>query len=208
MDDILSGADNYLEAYAPHADPAGLVDGLGTRFEVQRTNIKKWTVGSPIQAPLDALYALMQENHLKAADVRHVVVRVSTREAEVVDNRSIPDISLQHMVAVMLLDGTASFAAAHDVGRMQDKAVLAERAKVTLVPDEELERRLPAREAIVELTLADGRTLSKRVAAVRGTAQNPMPRDEGGGEMPGPDGAGAGRRAQRRADPARAGAGG
>jgi 2-methylcitrate dehydratase PrpD len=32
---------------------AHLVDGLGERFEVTQTNIKKWTVGSPIQAPLD-----------------------------------------------------------------------------------------------------------------------------------------------------------
>ena len=32
-----------------------LVDKLGERYEVIRTNIKKWSVGSPIQAPLDAL---------------------------------------------------------------------------------------------------------------------------------------------------------
>ena len=31
-----------------------LVDKLGERYEIARTNIKKWTVGSPIQAPLDA----------------------------------------------------------------------------------------------------------------------------------------------------------
>ena len=47
---------------------------------------------------------------------------------------------MQHMVAVMLLDKTASFAAAHDKPRMKDAAILKERAKVELVPDEELER--------------------------------------------------------------------
>ena len=35
-------------------------------------------------------------------------------EARTVNNREIPDICLQHMVAVMLLDKTVSFAAAHD----------------------------------------------------------------------------------------------
>jgi 2-methylcitrate dehydratase PrpD len=55
VNDAFSGADNFLIASLPKADPTGLVDKLGERYEVVRTNIKKWTVGSPIQAPLDAL---------------------------------------------------------------------------------------------------------------------------------------------------------
>jgi 2-methylcitrate dehydratase PrpD len=61
---------------------------------------------------------------------------------------------------------------------MQDPAVLRQRAKVQLIPDEELQRRLPAREAIVEVTLADGTKLNDHVTAVRGTIENPMTRDE------------------------------
>jgi len=104
------------------------------------------------------------------------VVRLGTREASVVDNREIPDICLQHMVAIMLVDGTVSFAAAHDVARMREAAVLAQRAKVELVPDAELDRRV--REAKVTVVLADGSELSEHVRAVRGTADNPMPRAE------------------------------
>jgi 2-methylcitrate dehydratase PrpD len=48
IDDILSGPDNFFLAYAPNADPAQLIDKLGERHEVTRTNIKKWSVGSPI----------------------------------------------------------------------------------------------------------------------------------------------------------------
>jgi 2-methylcitrate dehydratase PrpD len=55
VEDILSGPDNFLMAFAPKADPAKLIEKLGERYEITRTNIKKWTVGSPIQAPLDAL---------------------------------------------------------------------------------------------------------------------------------------------------------
>jgi 2-methylcitrate dehydratase PrpD len=79
---------------------------------------------------------------------------------------------------VMLLDKTASFKAAHDTARMKDPAILKERAKVTLVRDEELEKLLPKRVAIVEVTLLDGRVLSERVDTVRGTTGNPMPREE------------------------------
>jgi 2-methylcitrate dehydratase PrpD len=89
-----------------------------------------------------------------------------------------PDICMQHLVAVMLLDKTISFTAAHDKPRMQDPAVLRERAKVRLVRDPDLERLLPSRVSIVEVTLTDGTKLTERVDAVRGTAQNPMPRDE------------------------------
>jgi 2-methylcitrate dehydratase PrpD len=107
-----------------------------------------------------------------------VTVRLAPSVAEVVDNRDIPDICLQHMVAVMLLDKTASFHAAHDKPRMQDAAVLKERAKVNLVRDEELAKLLPVRVAIVEIELTDGSRLSERVTAVRGTPRNPMTRDE------------------------------
>ena len=60
IDDIFSGADNFFLAYAPAADPAQLIEKLGERYEIARTDIKKWTVGAPIQAPLDALETLMQ----------------------------------------------------------------------------------------------------------------------------------------------------
>src|SRR5262245_35978517 len=176
IDDIFSGPDNFLLAHAPNADPARLIEKLGERYEVMRTNIKKWSVGSPIQAPLDALELIAKRRAFDAAAVRKVVVRLGTREASVVNNRDIPDICVQHMVAVMLLDKTVSFNAAHDVPRMRDPAALRERAKVELVPDAELEKRV--REAIVEVALAGRAVLSEHVRAVRGTADSPMPRAE------------------------------
>jgi 2-methylcitrate dehydratase PrpD len=178
VDDVLSGSDNFFAAYGPQADPNGLIEALGTRFEVERTNIKKWTVGSPIQAPLDALWNLMQAHAFRPDEVEKVIVRVARTEASVVNNRDIPDICLQHMIAVMLIDGTASFAAAHDVARMKDPEVLRQRAKVELVPDDELEKRRPAREATVDVVLSGDRRFSEHVSAVRGTAQNPMTKDE------------------------------
>jgi 2-methylcitrate dehydratase PrpD len=81
-------------------------------------------------------------------------------------------------VAVMLVDGTVTFKSAHDVARMKDPAVLRQRAKVRLVKDQELERLMPKRVAIVEVTLADDKVLTERVEAVRGTVENPMTRDE------------------------------
>jgi 2-methylcitrate dehydratase PrpD len=178
VDDIFSGADNYFEATAPGANPALLIEQLGERYEIARTNIKKWTVGSPIQAPLDAMADIFAEHEVNPDKVKTVVVRLAHTEARTVDNREMPDICLQHMIAVMLMDKTASFQAAHDKARMSDPATLRQRVKVQLVESEELERLEPARQAIVEITMADGTVLSSRVTAVRGTADNPMPREE------------------------------
>jgi 2-methylcitrate dehydratase PrpD len=184
VDDVFSGPDNFFEAYAPRengvikADPAQLADKLGERYEIARTNIKKWTVGSPIQAPLDALAGFFKQRSFTADDVRKVVVRIASDEANTVSNREMPDICLEHMVAVMLLDKTATFRSAHDKARMKDPAVMRQRAKVEVVADPRIDARRPRREAIVEVTLADGTQMSEWVRDVRGTAENPMPRDE------------------------------
>src|SRR5438132_2800835 len=178
VDDIFSGADNFFLAYAPKAQRERLVEKLGERYEIVQTDIKKWTVGSPIQGPLDAIDAIRSKRPFEADQVHRVTVRLAPSVAAVVDNRDIPDICLQHIVAVMLLDKTVSLQAAHDKARMQDANALRRRAKVNLVRDEELARLLPVRVAIVEIELTDGTRLSERVEAVRGTPRNPMSRAE------------------------------
>ena len=178
VDDIFSGADNFFLAYAPQAQPERLAEKLGERFEIMQTDIKKWTVGSPIQGPLDAIEAIRAKRPFETDEVQRVTVRLAPSVAAVVDNRDIPDICLQQMVAVMLHDKTVSYRAAHDKQRMQDAAVLRERSKVILVRDEGLANLLPVRVAVVEIELSDGTKLSERVAAVRGTPRNPMSRAE------------------------------
>ncbi len=178
VDDILSGADNFLMAYAPQANPETLVEKLGERYDVTLTSIKKWTVGGPMQAALDAMEILLKRHHFEPDQVQQVTVRLGPRMGEVVNNREMPDICVQHMLAVMLIDKTASFAAAHDKPRMQDPAVLRQRAKVQLVFDASIERDTEQREAIVEVVLAGGDHLREHVTIVRGRPENPMSRDE------------------------------
>jgi 2-methylcitrate dehydratase PrpD len=178
VSDVFSGRDNFFSAYAPKADPAGLIDGLGERDEVAATIIKKWSTGGPVQSPLDALVDLRRRHPFDAEAVKEVVVRLSTSAAPKVDNSQSPDLCLQYLVAVMLLDGTVSFRAAHDLARMQEGNVLRQRAKVQVAADDELERLLPKRVAVVEVTLNDGTHLSERNDTVRGTPENPMSHDE------------------------------
>jgi len=127
---------------------------------------------------LDTLAALMKAHRIVAADIAKLVVRVDPRSASIVNNRPMPDINMQHMLAVMLLDGTATFHAAHDVKRMRDPRVVAIKQRIELAAMPALTDARPRRQGIVEITTHDGRTLTHRTYAVRGTADNPMSRQE------------------------------
>jgi 2-methylcitrate dehydratase PrpD len=178
VDDVFAGADNFFQAFLPKNDAGLVIEKLGERYEVTRTSFKKWTVGAPIQAVLDALENILKRNRVSPDEIKQVLVRVATNEAAIVNNREIPDISLQHLAAVMLVDGTVTFKSAHDTARMKDPVILRHRAKVQLIPDEELEKRMPQRQAIVEVGMNNGMRLSEHVEAVRGTMENPMTREE------------------------------
>jgi 2-methylcitrate dehydratase PrpD len=184
VDDVFSGERNFFVAYdeskrigkAPQ--PERLIQGLGETFEVVNTNIKRWSVGSPIQAPLDGLLELIRANNIRADDVKKLVVRVAHHGANTVNNRDMPDICMQHLCAVMLIDGIVTFESAHDEKRMKDRKVLELRSRIELYGDDAMTKAMPSRQGIVELTLKNGKTLRHHVKAVRGTSDSPMTRAE------------------------------
>jgi 2-methylcitrate dehydratase PrpD len=178
VDDVFAGERNFFVAYGRKPDPNVLVRGLGATYEIMNTNIKRWSVGSPIQAPLDSLLDLIREHQIKAEDVERLVVRVAHQGANTVDNRAMPDICMQHMCAIMLIDGKVTFASSHDEKRMKDRQVLGLRERIELRGDDALSAALPSRQAIVEILLRNGRQLRQHTRAVRGTAENPMTRAE------------------------------
>jgi 2-methylcitrate dehydratase PrpD len=178
VEDALSGERSFFVAYGREPKPEKLVEGLGEVYEIMNTNIKRWSVGSPIQAPLDALAVLLQDKSLVASDIEKIIVRVAHQGANTTDNRDMPDICMQHLCAVMILDGTVTFKSSHDEKRMKDPRVLKIRNLISLEGDDALTRAMPSRQGIVEVFLRGERRLSHHMKAVRGTAENPMTREE------------------------------
>jgi 2-methylcitrate dehydratase PrpD len=174
VEDPFSGTHNLFAAFAERPNPAVLLAGLGEVFEIERASIKKWCVGSPIQAVLDAIVAITDGARHAPGDIAAITITMPDDRIHIVDDRTMPDVCVQHLAALALLDGTVGFAAGHDLPRMRDPAVLAMRAKMTLVPSAELTIATPARQAIVALTFADGSTRQHHARAVRGTPENPM----------------------------------
>ncbi|HEY2228680.1 MAG TPA: MmgE/PrpD family protein [Xanthobacteraceae bacterium] len=179
VDDPLSGEKNMFTALGgPKPKPEELTAELGKRFEVMETSIKKWCVGSPLQSVLDCVAELLKDPAVRAGQVKRIVVDMPADRLHIVDNKTIPDICLQHLVALMIVDGGAGFDSVHDFARMSDPKVLAIRKLVEAVPNQELVTAVPARQAIVKIDTADGRSLVHRTYEVRGTPGNPMEQSE------------------------------
>lgn len=174
VDDPFSGRNHFYTAFGETPKPDVLTHELGSRFEIMEASIKKWCVGSPIQSVLDAATALVAEHRIQPDDVRAMRIIMPDDRMHIVDNRSMADVCVQHLATLAVIDGTVTFAATHDHARMSDKAVQAVRSRITLIPSPELTAAEPARQAIVEIDLADGKTVRHHAKAVRGTPDNPM----------------------------------
>lgn len=176
VEGVLTGVPSYLSAFAESPVPEALSDGLGQRFEIMEAAIKKWCVGSPIQAALDSLTVLMAEHRLTPNRVARMTAIMPDDRLHIVDDRAMPDVCLQHLLAVTLIDGGLGFAEAHDHARMKDTAVLDLRSRIFAIPDRGLSEARPPRQAIVEIKTTDGQTLRHHTRAVLGTPANPMTR--------------------------------
>ena len=176
--EVLDGEHNMIDALSTEPNPEQMVAGLGTRFFVTETAIKTFSVGYPIQAPLDALLTLRREHGLSANNVERIVARLPEDGARIVNNSAMPDVNLQYLMAVALLDGAVSFADSHSHERMKDPQVLAVQQRVQLVADRALMDPAAPRSGRVEVTLRDGRTVSHFTRFAPGTKENPLDTEE------------------------------
>ena len=172
--EVLDGEHNMIQALSTEPKPEEMVAGLGTRFFVTETAIKTFSVGYPIQAPLDALLTLRRQHGLTAENVERVVARLPEDGANVVNGRAMPDVNIQYVLAVGLLDGTVSFADSHSFERMKDPRVMAVMKRVELVADRSLVVPEAPRSGLVEVALRDGRRVSHFTRHAPGTKENPV----------------------------------
>jgi len=172
--DVLDGEHNALAALSSSPKPEEMVARLGSRYIVTETAIKPFSVGYPIQSPLDAFLRLHRRYGLSVDNVERIVVKLPEDGARIVNNRSMPDVNCQHIIALALVDGTVSFADSHSYERMADPAVKAVKDRVQLIADPGLMDPAAPRSGLVEVTLRDGRTVSHFTRHAPGTKENPM----------------------------------
>jgi 2-methylcitrate dehydratase PrpD len=177
--DVFEGYNNFFDSFSATPNRGALLEELGSRYEVMLTNIKKYCVGSPIQAPVDALANIMREHHVGPNDFERMVAITAQGENRLTgDEQSMPDINMRYLLAVTLLDGGLSFEAGHDHGRMRDSRVVDICNRIEVRADPSLVTPESPRQGVIEFTARDGRTFRDHVVVVRGAMESPLSTEE------------------------------
>jgi 2-methylcitrate dehydratase PrpD len=180
VEDVFSGERNFYDAYGIDPLRQELGVDLGKRYEILQTSIKRWTVGSPIQAPLDCVDEILhtKDKSLDPSNITSIHVQIPHESLTIVNNREMPEICLQHLVALMIVEGKMDFHLAHDRSRMSDPKVIELRKLIHLEGSDALSKNMPTRQGIVRITLNSGEDIEVYTRDVKGTPNNPMNRSE------------------------------
>ena len=185
IEDVFDDSPNAYDAFGINSDPQRLLRALGSTHHVMTTDIKRFPIGGPIQASAEALETLINAHGLTVDDVNRVEAHVPSQHSWIVDNRSMPDISLQYILSVLLVDGTITFDNSHDYARHNRPEMRQIMEKIQLIPEAELNipqsddattRR--TRRAYVVVHTHDGRSLTERVDSCLGSSSRPMTWDQ------------------------------
>lgn len=158
-------------------DPAGLLDGLGRRWEITRNYFRLYACCNPIHPALDCLAATLAELRPRPDEVAGIEV-ATYRFASLMRN---PDpanyfaskYSLPHAATVMVVREHAGFSALDD-SALTDPVIAALRHRVHITEDPAMTARAPrARPARVTLTLVDGRRAIRLRDSHRGDFNDP-----------------------------------
>jgi 2-methylcitrate dehydratase PrpD len=98
--------------------------------------------------------ALLKRQPIDPNKVQEVILRAVRGHDNNTDNGGWPDLNVQYLMALMLIDKKATFKSIHDKARMQDPAIIALQKKVRLEPG------FPSRrDPQIQITLTDGTRL-------------------------------------------------
>jgi 2-methylcitrate dehydratase PrpD len=172
---VFEGEENFFKAISEESRPEETIKELGSRYELLDTSIKKYPAGQPIQATLEGYFRLVKEHSIDGRQIRKIVVRLPDTQARTINDRHMPDVNCQYMLAVAMLDGKIDFQNSHDFERMHDPQVLEFKQRVEIIADAELTKIFPAvRSAIVEIDSADGGHFKILLDRMPGAPYNPL----------------------------------
>jgi 2-methylcitrate dehydratase PrpD len=175
---MLDGPGGLPQTFLGVSDIAAAADDLGKRFEILENSAKFYAACHLTHATIDAARAIRARSAPAAAEIEAVRCHVHPLTLKVANHRA-PQTGLEakfsvaFCAAVGLVRGDAG-EAEFDERSLRDPAVARVMARVAAEADAEL--GLAAARMTVRLT--DGRVLEERIAAARGTPDNPPTREE------------------------------
>ena len=180
---IFDGKQGMAAGLSSDADPARLVDRLGSRWALPETSFKFHASCRHTHPAADALQEAMRTHHLAACDIAAVTACVHQGAIDVLGPVTDPQtvhqskFSMGTVLGLVAVRGGASLADfdAH----WRDPEVTAFRDRVAMRLDLEVDAAYPARWiGKVEIRTTDGRTVSARVDEPKGDPGNSLSRVE------------------------------
>jgi len=176
----IEGEGGFIHCFGTaEADVTELSSELGERYEILNTNIKKYSVGSPCQAPVDSLVNIIDRHRVLVDDCERMTLYAVAGETPITRrDQEMPSLNVRYLLAATLLDGRLGFAAAHDRARMSSPEVQELMDRIDIQADPNLITPESRRQAIVEFQTRDGQLFREHVVTVRGTVKNRMSKRE------------------------------
>src|SRR5262249_22311656 len=165
-------------AFSGAAHPEALLADWGRHFHLPGFAYKRYSSCAFTHPGLDALLGLAADEKLTAGEVERIVLRFPRNGAHMIDGNPLKSHNARSILPVGLVSGRVLI---DDIllDRTRHPEVARLGAAMQLVHDPALDAEYPARyTSVVELVTRDGRRLSRRVEAARGTAENPFTADE------------------------------
>jgi 2-methylcitrate dehydratase PrpD len=162
--------------------PDGILDELGTRWDITRNYFRLYACCNPIHPALDCLAAALAELRPRPDQVERIEV-ATYRFASVMRNPDPPNYfaskySLPHAAAAMVVRGGAGFVELDDTA-LADPVIAALRHRVHIAEDQAMSAVAPRlRPARVTVTLNDGRQATHATESHRGDFQLPFAESE------------------------------
>lgn len=180
---VLEGPQGIAAGMSTDADPARLVDRLGERWALPETSFKFHASCRHTHPAADALLQVIERHDLAPEDIERVIAHVHQGAIDVlgpvVDPRTVHQAKFS-MGATLAMIAVHRYAGVQEFERDYNAdSINAFRGKVTMEPDEEVDRAYPQRWiGKVTVVTADGRTLNGRVDEPRGDPGNTLTRPE------------------------------
>jgi len=170
----LEGERGFTRVLAQRRDLDELVRGLGDTWELSQNTYKPYPCGIVAHPVIDGCLALRDEPGVRPDSIERIELHVHPLVRMLMGNPTPrtglqAKLSVQHCAAAAFIHGQVGVREFTDVC-VSDPAVLALRARVTLVED----AAMPKESAGITLRLAGGVVLERRIAQATGSLEKPL----------------------------------
>jgi 2-methylcitrate dehydratase PrpD len=182
---FLQGVYGYFHLYGKdRIDPASILEGLGTRFEMEKVLFKKYPSCGLTLASTEVILGIMEEERIRAKDIERVEVTVPPyayklvgHAFEIGDNPRVnAQFSIQYCVASVLLRGGSKLDH-FEASAVRDPDVMALSKKIQVISEPKLDERGHTALDMRVLT-NDGKERLRQMDIAPGFPGNPLTREE------------------------------